>query len=128
MSIWVAPINDAPTFTPGARTVTVLRGQRRVQRPMGDERQPGPPSESWQIVHFEIGRDLNGVPNLFAVRPSIDADGNLTFTPAPDQSDCLVTVRAKDDGGLEDWGVTARPIRTTRATTSRSNSSSCPTR
>ena len=41
--------------------------------------------------------------------PSVDATGNLTFTPAPDQVGLVfVTVRAKDDGGLEDWGVTGQ--------------------
>ena len=50
------------------------------------------------------------MPNLFSVPPAIDATGKLTFTPAPDQVGLVhVTVRAKDDGGLEDWNATGQP-------------------
>ena len=50
------------------------------------------------------------MPNLFSVAPAIDATGKLTFTPAPDQAGLAhVTVRAKDDGGLEDWDSTDQP-------------------
>ena len=48
-----------------------------------------------------------GAEELFSVPPAVDADGNLAFTPAPDQfGQAHVTVRAKDDGGLEDWNTT----------------------
>ena len=109
MKIWVAPINDAPTFTPGAAIVTVGEDSGPYTAPWATNPIPGPPSESWQVVHFETDTNFNGVPNLFTVPPAIDSTGKLTFTPAPDQFGIVfVTVRAKDDGGLEDWGLTGQ--------------------
>jgi hypothetical protein len=64
----------------------------------------GPAYESDQTVHFEVTTDLNGVPDLFTVLPAIDANGELTFTPAPGEVGLVhVTVRAKDDGGTQPY-------------------------
>ena len=110
MRIWVAPVNDAPTFVPGPPQVVVGEDSGAHSAPWATAVSPGPPSEAWQTVHFETGTDLNGVPNLFSVPPAVDATGKLTFTPAPDQSGLVhVTVRAKDDGGLEDWNAPSQP-------------------
>ena len=38
------------------------------------------------------------------MRPAIDAEGTLTFTPGNEPTLATVTVTATDDGGLEDWG------------------------
>ena len=104
MRIWVAPINDAPTFTDGPPQVVVGEDSGAYSAPWATDVSPGPPSESWQTVHFEADTPPNGVPNLFAVPPAIDESGNLTFTPNPDEVGLVhVTVRAMDDGGLEDW-------------------------
>jgi hypothetical protein len=52
MKIWVAPINDAPTFTPGAATVTVGEDSGSYSAQWATNVSPGPVSESWQIVPF----------------------------------------------------------------------------
>ena len=102
------------------------RGQRRLRAAWATDVSSRTASESWQTVQFEADVDLNGVPNLFAVVPRLDANGNLTFTPAADEVGLVhVTVRAKDDGGLEDWTHRPDPP-TTPATTSPSTSSSMP--
>ena len=123
MKIWVAPINDAPTFTPGAATVTVGEDSGPYSAPWATNVSPGPASESWQVVHFETDTDLNGVPNLFTVPPSIDATGKLTFTPRPTRavsspSPCVPRTTA----GWRIGTPRARRSRMTRATTSRSRS------
>lgn len=109
MRFWIAPINDVPTFTPGG-TVTVGEDSGAYSGSWATNVSPGP-LESDQTVHFEMDVDLNGVPNLFAVAPSIDADGVLAFTPAPDEVGLVhVTVRAKDNGGLPAYsGVAPTP-------------------
>ncbi len=97
------PSPPVPPPSPSARTADAYSAQ------WATDVSPGPASESWQVVHFEADTDLSGVPNLFTAAPAIDATGKLTFTPAPDQSGLVsVTVRAKDDGGLEDWDATGQ--------------------
>jgi hypothetical protein len=106
MSFWVAAINDPPTFSPGPSTVSVAEDSGPHSASWATNVSAGPPNESDQTVHFEVETDLNGVPNLFSVPPAMAADGTLTFTPAPDQVGLVhVTVRAKDDGGLEDYDL-----------------------
>jgi hypothetical protein len=112
MRFWVAPINDPPTFTPGP-TVAVDEDSGAYSAPWATEVSPGPPSESGQAVRFEITAvDANGVFLVSAERPDFDAEGNLTFTPGPNEHGIAhVTVRAVDDGGLTTYpGVhTAEP-------------------
>jgi hypothetical protein len=112
MRFWVAPINDPPTFTPGP-TVTVDEDSGAYSAPWATEVSPGPPSESGQAVQFEITAvSSHGIVDLFVTPPEFDAEGNLTFTPGPNEHGIAhVTVRAVDDGGLTTYpGVqTAEP-------------------
>src|SRR3954447_1188317 len=104
--VWIAPVNDAPTFTPGPDVVQVGQDSGAYSGQWATDVDPGP-YEAYQHVHFEVTHlDVTGVPNLFAVAPSIDDDGVLTFTPAVGEIGLAkVTVDAFDDGGLEDWGM-----------------------
>ena len=107
MRFWVAPINDPPTFTPGA-DVEVNEDSGAYSAAWATAVSPGPANESTQTVTFEIvDLDVTGVPNLFAVDPAISSSGVLTFTPGANEVGlATVTVRAVDNGGLEDYGVT----------------------
>ena len=57
--------------------------------------------------------DVAGVPNVFAVDPSIDEDGVLHFTTGSEVGSAQVAVRAHDDGGL-DVGHADRMARASR--------------
>ncbi len=111
--IWVAPVNDPPTFTPGPALIETQVGAGPVSIPWATDISPGPANESNQHVSFEIMAPSS---DKFAVPPSIDADGNLTFTPGTEPWLATVVVNAKDDGGLEDWELPP-PRRTTSPTT-----------
>ena len=77
--IWVAPVNDPPTFTPGPSLIEVHAGDGPVSIPWATDISPGPANESDQHVSFEI---YVGAPDdIFLVNPAIDGDGTLTFTP-----------------------------------------------
>ncbi|HEX5589592.1 MAG TPA: Ig-like domain-containing protein [Candidatus Limnocylindrales bacterium] len=106
LRIWVAPINDPPSFTPGA-DVVVNEDSGAYSATWATAVSPGPANEGAQTVDFEIvNLDVTGVPNLFAVDPAISSTGVLTFTPGPNEVGlATVTVRAVDDGGLEDYDV-----------------------
>jgi hypothetical protein len=115
---WIAPVNDAPTFTPGSAVVHGFRGAAYDQ-PWATAVSPGP-NEATQTVHFEItSTNLHGNPNLFATDPTIGTDGRLSFTLATGQlGSATITVVAKDDGGLESYsGVTIHPDDTSDAVT-----------
>ena len=86
MKIWVAPINDAPTFTPGASTVTVSENSGPYSAPWATNVSPGPASESWQVVHFEADTNLNGVPEPVHGSAIDRCDGKLTSRPPPARS------------------------------------------
>ena len=87
-----------------------VRTAARTTTPGPPPSVPGRPAKPGRPSISRRTTDFNGVPNLFSVPPAIDATGKLTFTPAPDQVGLVhVTVRAKDDGGLEDWNATGQP-------------------
>jgi hypothetical protein len=99
--IWIAPVNDPPTFTPGPALVEARVGGGPVSIPWATHVSPGPANEGDQHVSFEV--HVTAPAGTFAVEPAIDADGTLTFTPGPDPWLAEVTVKAHDDGGLEDY-------------------------
>ncbi|HEY6569343.1 MAG TPA: Ig-like domain-containing protein, partial [Candidatus Limnocylindrales bacterium] len=99
--LWVAPVNDPPTFTPGPALIETQVGAGPVSVQWATNVSPGPANESDQSVHFEIYP--GGLDDTFAVKPTIDADGVLTFTPGTKPWLSTIYVYAQDDGGLEDW-------------------------
>jgi len=106
MRYWVAPVNDVPTFTPGA-SVTVDEGSGAYSGQWATNVSPGPPNESDQTVHFELDgpSPIRGqAAGLFTVLPAIDRYGVLTFTLAPHANGfAYVQMVLKDDGGLESY-------------------------
>ena len=106
---WIAPVNDPPTFTAGAALVEAQQDSGAYSGQWATAISPGP-YEAYQHVHFEVTKvQVTGVPNLFAVNPAIDDDGVLTFTPGTHEYGLSqVTVRAVDDGGLEDWNLSSQ--------------------
>jgi hypothetical protein len=102
--LWIAPINDAPSFTPGPSLVEAVVGDGLVIRAWATSISPGPANESHQAVSFEIlSIDQVGAPSMFSSLPVIDSAGILRFTPGSEPGLATVTVRARDDGGLESY-------------------------
>ena len=99
--LWVAPVNDPPSFTPGPDLIETQAGDGPVSVQWATDVSPGPANESDQSVHFEIY--VSAPDDLFEVKPTIDDDGVLTFTPGTTPWLATVYVYAQDDGGLEDW-------------------------
>jgi len=109
-TITVNPVNDAPTFTPGA-DVTVLEDSGAYDQPWATGISAGPADESGQTLTFNITANDN--PGLFAAGPTINAgSGNLSFTPAAEASGVAnLTVELMDDGGTANGGVdTSAPV------------------
>ena len=67
------------------------------------EASPGPDDESSQPIIFNVSTDNEG---LFSEKPSIDASGSLTYTPAPDANGIAnIFVTLEDNGGVENSGA-----------------------
>ena len=100
MRIWVAPINDAPSFTNGTALVEVDEDSGAYSATWATDVIPGPANESGQAVSFDV-EVRPGDFQAFSVQPAISSNGTLTFTPAANAVWLAeVTVVAHDDGGL----------------------------
>lgn len=100
--ISVTAVNDAPSFTSGGN-VTVNEDSAAYSAAWATAISVGPPDESSQTFTFSVANDNNA---LFSVQPSIDASGNLTFTPAANAfGSATVTVTISDNGGTANGGV-----------------------
>ncbi|MGB4710281.1 MAG: SdrD B-like domain-containing protein [Fuerstiella sp.] len=99
------------SFTPNAAPSFVIGTKQTVDEDSGAQSvaawatniSPGSPGEAAQLVDFIVSNDNNG---LFAVQPSISADGTLSYTPAANAfGSTLVTVKLHDNGGTANGGV-----------------------
>ncbi|MBW3597285.1 MAG: hypothetical protein KY475_08425 [Planctomycetes bacterium] len=102
-TIDVLPVNDAPSFTPGA-DVTVEGADVEQIHSFPDwatNVSVGPANEQAdQSPTFEIAGNSN--PALFSQPPAIDANGQLTFASAAGETgDAEITVVLRDNGGTD---------------------------
>lgn len=94
-TITVNPVNDAPGFISGGDVTEIEDGD--YAEPWASSISPGPANESDQSVTFMTTVTSN--PGLFAVGPSIDGSGTLSFTPTADTiGSATIEVFAMDDG------------------------------
>ncbi|MGI0487175.1 cadherin-like domain-containing protein [Pantanalinema rosaneae CENA516] len=109
-TIVVNPVNDAPTFTPGSNTLTILEDAGPQTVNWATAISAGPPNEATQTLSFNVA---SSNPSLFTVAPTISPTGVLTYTTAPNANGvAVVTVTLQDSGGTENGGVdTSSPPR-----------------
>jgi len=102
-TVTVTAVNDAPEFN--------LGGSQMVDEDAGPQSvsgfatgiRAGPTDESGQTLNFLVSTDH---PELFAQGPTIDANGMLTYQPAPNAfGAAVVTVSLHDDGGTANGGI-----------------------
>jgi hypothetical protein len=100
-TISVSPVNDPPSFEPGAG-MTVLEDAGTQESDWATSISPGPPDETSQTVKLVTSTDS---PGLFASPPEIDSGGRLRYAFAPDANGTArVTAHAQDDGGTHVGG------------------------
>ncbi|MDJ0835086.1 MAG: IPTL-CTERM sorting domain-containing protein [Acidobacteriota bacterium] len=103
INITITPVNDAPSFTPGADvSIDKDLGPQTITGWASDI-SPGPSDESGQTVTFEVTANDNTA--LFSVQPAVSSSGDLTFTTAADVSgSAQVTIQLVDNGGTDNGG------------------------
>lgn len=100
--VTVTPVNDSPAFSKGNDIVIDEDVSAQVFPGWATSISAGP-GETAQILSFQVSNDNNA---LFSVQPSVNASGDLIFTPAPNAyGTAQVTVSLKDDGGTACSGV-----------------------
>lgn len=101
-NISVIDANAPPFFTKGLdQSVPEDCGEIRISN-WATGIDPGAPDEIAQSVEFHVSTDND---DLFAMLPQISPEGELSFTPAPNQYGVAnVSVYLKDDGGTTNGG------------------------
>jgi alpha-tubulin suppressor-like RCC1 family protein len=98
----VRPVNDAPSFTKGGNLTGAGDGQPRSVAGWATNIRSGPANESGQKKWFNLTTDNDA---LFDLKPEIDPNGTLTFTPKKGADGTAnVSVYLQDDGGTADGG------------------------
>gem|GEM_PF-1080728 len=96
-TITIVPVNDPPTFTLGGEVDVAQDAGPQTRVGFATAISPGPADEAAQTVGFSL---VAGRPDLFAVAPTLSADGTLAFTPNPTASGrSTVFVTATDSAG-----------------------------
>ncbi|HVX12328.1 MAG TPA: DUF4214 domain-containing protein [Pirellulales bacterium] len=104
-------VNVAPSFTlQGPQQSVALNAPAQVVPGFVTNIFPGALAETNEIATFVLTDDN---PNLFSVAPSIDANGTLTYTPAPNMGGTAnITVALRNDGGTANGGSDTSPTQT----------------
>jgi VCBS repeat-containing protein len=103
VTIAIAQVNDAPSFTKGAnQTVLEDAGPQTVLN-WATAISAGAANESGQILSFTV---TTTNPALFSAPPAVSSVGTLTYTPAANANgSATVSVVLHDDGGTASGGV-----------------------
>ena len=111
MTLNVAPVNDAPGFTPGPDQ-TVLVDSDAYSIPGWATDISAGPGEAGQTLTFTLSASD---PSLFSVAPAVDISGTLSFTPAPGiTGTTTVSITLQDSGGVADGGQDTSAVQSFR--------------
>ncbi|MBI5757253.1 MAG: tandem-95 repeat protein [Planctomycetales bacterium] len=100
--ITVNAVNDEPSFTKGADDTVLEDSGARAVSNWATSLSQGPANELSQVLDFIVSNDNN---SLFAVQPTVAANGTLTYTPAANAfGSATVTVQIHDNGGIDNGG------------------------
>lgn len=105
VNLTVNAVNDRPSFT--AATPPAANEDAGAQTVTGwvTNFNPGHPDESAQAVQNYAVTNVSA-PTLFAVPPSVDNNGTLSYTPAPNAfGSSTFQVTVQDNGGTSNGGV-----------------------
>ncbi len=98
----VGAINDEPTFNSGGN-INQLKTAGPYSEIWATNISAGAVNENTQNLTFNILANDNAA--IFTVQPSIDSNGNLSFTGVPDATGIAnMTVNLTDDGGTANGG------------------------
>jgi HD-GYP domain-containing protein (c-di-GMP phosphodiesterase class II) len=102
VTLTIAAVNDAPSFTRGPNLTMIQDVGSIAYAAWATDIESGPANESGQSVTFSVVPDDAA---FFDVQPTIDATGELVMTVADGVSGgTFLTITAVDDGGTANGG------------------------
>jgi hypothetical protein len=103
-TITVTAVNDVPSFTAGPDENILENAGAQVVSSWATAMSAGPADEAGQTLSFNITNNTNAA--LFSVQPSVDASGQLSYTPNNNLSgSAIITLNVMDNGGVANGGV-----------------------
>jgi VCBS repeat-containing protein len=103
----INPVNDVPSFSLSTTNLTVPEDTAIVITNFAGNIRPGPANEFSQKIRFLFTGPTNG----FAIRPSIAANGTLSFQPTTNFFGILqMGVSLEDDGDSARGGTNRSPV------------------
>ena len=103
VAITVDAVNDPPSFTKGVDQTVLEDAGAQTVTGWATAISPGPANESGQSVAINVTGNTNL--GLFAAGPAVAANGDLTYTPAPNAfGSATITLVAQDNGGTANGG------------------------
>ncbi len=122
--ITVIAVNDVPSYTVGPDQEVFDNVGPLTINPWATGISAGPSGglgdESGQALTFNITSNTN--PAIFAVAPSVDSSGALSFVPAIDaQGNSTISLELMDNGGIANGGVDTSPTQTFNIQVNASN-------
>ena len=103
VSVTIAPINDAPSFTMGSDQEKPEDCGAQTVSNWATAISAGPSNEGAQQLNFIVTNDNSA---LFSKQPALSTAGTLTYTPAINANgSATVTVKLQDNGGTEGTGA-----------------------
>ena len=119
MTVTITAVNSRPSFTKGANQAVVEDAAAQSVAGWATLLSAGPADESGQVLNFIVSNDNNA---LFAIQPSIVANGTLTYTPAANANgSATVTVQIHDNGGTANGGMDTSAAQTFTVTVTAVN-------
>ncbi|KOR33688.1 hypothetical protein AM228_28385, partial [Planktothricoides sp. SR001] len=107
----VNAVNDAPSFTTTGNPAAVNEDAGAQTVTAWATFNPGAANESAQTATYTVSNISNA--GLFATAPAIDANGNLTYTPAANvNGTSTFDVQVQDSGGTANGGVNTSTTQT----------------
>ncbi len=104
VTINVAPVNDAPTFTKGEDQAIAMNAGPQSVSGWAKGFSAGSGNESGQsVLAYEVIGNTN--PALFTAAPTIAPDGTLTYTATGVPGTATITVVVRDNGGTTNGGT-----------------------
>jgi hypothetical protein len=117
MAITLSPVNDVPTYTPGSNVTVLEDAGVQALANWATGMSVGPANEVAQTLTFVVANNNTA---LFAVQPSVSANGTLTFTSATHRwGTATVSISLKDNGGVVNGGVDQTAVSTFTITVSK---------
>lgn len=107
VALTVNPVNDAPSFVIGANQSAIAGSGSRSVTNWATGFNPGAANEASQtIAAYEVVSNTN--PAIFAVNPSVNTAGTLTYTPVntiASTETAVIGVSVRDNGGTANGGI-----------------------